>query len=262
MAALTRRLVQALALANFSNALHQGPARRLTSASVLSFLQKPLPLRAVARCPPPLSCVVRRASSSATPEEILLQQRSKKRTRAASNAVNTGGSRARAAIKHRVISLFEKARKAACNGDLEAARTLFGECLSLDATDAHSWLALAQLEADAGNESHARSLFEAACDECGPSVRLLQARGVFEARSGHTEAARTCFKCCMALQPRNAHVAHAWGHMEEGLGNLDAARRVFSESLRVFVNDSGDPAMTIGRPQAIAPQVCLVERAR
>ena len=263
MGVFTRRLMRVLVLASSDAAMLLGPTWRFTGAYILPARLKPVLLCATGRCQQPFCCVVPRASSSMVLQDRALRQRNKVHMPAESQATSVGGSRARAVVKHRVISLFAKAQKAARNGNLAASRALFQQCLALDKMDAHSWLALAKLEAGAGNESCARSLFKAACEACEPNVRLLQARGVFEARSGHAEAARAYFRHCTALQPRNAHVAHAWGLMEEGLGNVDAARRVFSDVLKVFLGRTGRlPAGETGILKATASQARLAERVR
>lgn len=76
--------------------------------------------------------------------------------------------------------LFRDARKELRMGRTNKGIALLEECLSLDATDSHSWLALARAEAWRGNGNVARSLFQNGTKACPDNVHLWQAWAVHD----------------------------------------------------------------------------------
>ncbi|CDF32431.1 TPR repeat-containing protein [Chondrus crispus] len=157
--------------------------------------------------------------------------------------------------KRRVIrATFERARLEERNGNVPIARALYRDCLALDRGDAHSWLALARLEARVGGvnlrvgsdakeitekQSHAegakeaKRLFEEGLRECPDSVHLLQAWAVLEHRCGDRDAARRLFRRGAELEPGNPYVCHAWALLEQREGNTEQARELFKKTLQV-----------------------------
>lgn len=140
----------------------------------------------------------------------------------------------------RVRALFKRAKAAESEGRYTAARELLQQCLRLDSHDAHSWLALANLETrsqaarddrDAAIDS-ARAIFRQGLAHCPENVHLLQAFGVLEHRAGDRDAARRLFAKGLQADPHNPYVAQAWGLLEQRVGNKDEARRLFETSLR------------------------------
>ena len=95
-----------------------------------------------------------------------------------------GSSRRFSTKKQRVLQLFRRAQEAIGHDDLPQARKLLNDCLDLDVADAHSWLALARLEARAGDAGLARSLFVRGRRACPGNVRLTHAQAVLEGRLG------------------------------------------------------------------------------
>lgn len=160
-------------------------------------------------------------------------------------------------MRRQVRAIFERAKEEERNGRMNEARSLLRQCLSLDRRDAHSWLALARLEARTGgvnlrNQSSlqgedetdgerrsngsngaqvARNLFKEGLSECPNSVHLLQAWAVLEHRCGEREAARELFAKGLALEPDNPYVCQAWGLLEQRVGNTEKARDLFSRSV-------------------------------
>ncbi len=138
----------------------------------------------------------------------------------------------------RVRALYQKGRHAIHEGRLESARALFKQCLELDVQDAHSWLALANLETRIGHNSGnssisaARKVFRQGLEHCPENVHLLQAFGVLEHRAGDRDAARRLFALGFEADPDNPYVAQAWGLLEERVGNKEEARCLFAKSVR------------------------------
>ena len=94
------------------------------------------------------------------------------------------GSRRSPSKKQRILALFRRAQQAISNDDLPEARQLLHGCLEIDRADAHSWLALARLEARAGDAGLARTLFVRGRRACPGNVRLTHAQAVLEGRLG------------------------------------------------------------------------------
>lgn len=149
---------------------------------------------------------------------------------------------------------FERARLEERNGKIAIARSLYRHCLTLDRRDAHSWLALARLEARAGGVNlrvgmnakevaerdspadgtqEAKRLFQEGLRECPDSVHLLQAWAVLEHRCGDRDAARRLFRKGAELEPGNPYVCHAWALLEQRDGNTEQARELFRKTLQV-----------------------------
>lgn len=141
---------------------------------------------------------------------------------------------------------FKRAQAAERDGDISKARSLLRQCLALDRRDAHSWLALARLEARSGvldirsdgirtakiaAANAARALFEEGLRECPDSVHLLQAWAVLEHRCGDRDTARKLFARGNAIEPDNPYISHAWGLLEQRVGNNKKARELFQKAV-------------------------------
>lgn len=182
------------------------------------------------------------------------------------------------ALRRQVCATFSRAKQCERAGNLKHARHLLHHCLSLDPRDAHSWLALARLEArlpptsqDEDTNTHvtsrsdvntnqslnsqsnfvspvstssrpatARAIFERGLMHCPDNIHLLHAWAVHEHRVGDSARARTLFERALVLDPQNPYVSQAWGLLEQRAGNVDVARRLFAASVA-------------GRPH---PEVC------
>lgn len=161
----------------------------------------------------------------------------------------------KAEVKRRVRALFHRAKQHERSNAFEPAKQLLRQCVDIDRTDAHSWLALARLVArtahvpepgvdesaetertsdtknerrKAKNAMQASALFEQAVTECPNNVHLLQAWAVHENRHGNRRRARELFSSGLKLDPSNAYVCQAWGRLEQQEGNNDKARELYS----------------------------------
>lgn len=138
-----------------------------------------------------------------------------------------------------VRRIFKRAQAAERSGHISEARALLQKCLELDRHDAHSWLALARLEARTGlpdssgvpRAARARALFEQGLIECPNNVHLLQAWAVLEHRCGDREAARELFQKGYDIEPQNPYISHAWGLLEQRVGNTEKARELFRKTI-------------------------------
>ena len=102
-------------------------------------------------------------------------------------------------IHPQVIKMFNRAQYLMQIGDNQVALKLLKRCLELNPLDSHSWLALARLESRLGNIPRAREVFQLATTTC----------------------------------PKNIHLLHAWGHLEQKHGNEAIARECWSEAMHV-----------------------------
>lgn len=147
--------------------------------------------------------------------------------------------------------------------NLHDSRELLQTCIDLDDSDAHSWLALARIEASTGSLRGARAIVGAALAKCPRNVHLMHAGALFEARMGKIAAARALFAEALQVSPGNAYAAqraqrrraqpprralaqpaapaalalpraslryvvHAWGLAEQQAGNLEGARALYA----------------------------------
>lgn len=134
--------------------------------------------------------------------------------------------------RQKIIALFRGAQEAIGRDDLLKARVLLRHCLEIDQADSHSWLALARLEAGAGDVRLARQLFVRGRRACPGNVHLPHAQAVLEGKLGMHGRARLRFAQAARLEPANAYVCHAWGLMEEQLGRSATAARIYARGLR------------------------------
>lgn len=94
--------------------------------------------------------------------------------------------------------------------------------------------AWARMEATLGNATLARELFTKAVQLDPNNTFVLQAFAVAESKTGgDPEVARGMFEQCIEIDPGCRAAYHAWARMEEGLGNLDEARRLYAAVLRL-----------------------------
>lgn len=84
-------------------------------------------------------------------------------------------------IHPQVFKMFQRAQYLIRNGDNVVAQKLLLRCLELNPYDSHSWLALGRLEGKLGNLERAREVFSESLMRC----------------------------------PKNVHLLHAWGHLEQ-----------------------------------------------
>jgi tetratricopeptide (TPR) repeat protein len=162
--------------------------------------------------------------------------------------------RASSKVRRQVRFLFERAKQAERDGSLGGSRALLLQCLELDRRDAHSWLALARLEArgegvslkfSGSSELSATPDSENsfAGDECasrpatpnGESVACAGLNRLLglpdEAVPRGTSLARQVFAKGVQECPTNVHLLQAWAVLEHRCGDRDAARKLFAQGL-------------------------------
>eukprot|EP01039_Chlorochromonas_danica_P005073 gene5073-5572_t len=128
--------------------------------------------------------------------------------------------------------MFQRASFLMKKGDNIVAKKLLKRCLELNQYDAHSWLALARLEARTGHLGDAAQTFQTAVTHCPNNIHLLHAWGHFEQKHGTLEKARDCWSKAMKIDPLNAYVGHALCLLEQRLGNHDRAREILWKLVR------------------------------
>ncbi|GJQ09038.1 hypothetical protein GpartN1_g829.t1 [Galdieria partita] len=140
-------------------------------------------------------------------------------------------------VKRIVRERFQEAKKAENKGNWKLAIELLRQCLDLDLTDAHSWLALAKLMMKhCFDTEEIRCLLNEAIKHCSENVRLLHVYAVFEYKSGFPNTARQLFRKGLSIETDNGYIYQAWGLMEQRLGNIERARELFHECLQKSSN--------------------------
>jgi tetratricopeptide (TPR) repeat protein len=146
------------------------------------------------------------------------------------------------------LHMFRTAKNMERQGRWRESLTLLERILQKDPKDAHSYLAMAKLEARReGKISHhtrqiqvhqqtnipsrAQRAFEAGTAACPESVHLWQGWAIYEQSRGYIDRARELFEKALILEPHNSYVCHAYSLMERKLGNDDRAVGLIERAL-------------------------------
>jgi tetratricopeptide (TPR) repeat protein len=109
---------------------------------------------------------------------------------------------------------------------------LLRDILDTDPIDAHSYLALARLEAKRqADPCITREAFSNGTIACPDSVHLWQAWAVHEDTIGNTDKARELFETALLLDSTNPYVCHAFGLLNRKQGNDTRAMQLWNEGL-------------------------------
>jgi len=136
--------------------------------------------------------------------------------------------------RSKVVKNYTEALELFRQGKTKAACGLLEQCIKMDPTDSHSWLALARFQSRLEPATTlAIQTFENAIINCPDNVHLLQAFGVEQGRRGHFDRARALFASAKDLQPENSYVYQAWGLLEQRAGNRHRARMLFFKSVKI-----------------------------
>jgi len=183
------------------------------------------------------------------------------------NERSGGGSARNASVRRQVRELYDHARACERAGSLAEARSLLVECLALDRRDAHSWLALARLEARAAGLAGVRSVDVVGTGASPAAAHSSSGSGVGGGGSSNSfgnvpgaavvlredapaaadafpaggdgrgldvaATARRVFQQGLAECPDNVHLLQAWAVLEHRCGNNDSARELFACGLRL-----------------------------
>ena len=141
--------------------------------------------------------------------------------------------------RRNIRRMFRKARDLERSGQWKEATTILQKILAVDPHDAHSYLALARLEARRegsgpqvdSRRSPAREAFRAGTEQCPDSVHLWQAWAVHEQSRGDEDRARELFGKALEIDAKNPYVCHAFGLMEQRAGNVDEAQALWERAL-------------------------------
>mmetsp|Transcript_14963 Transcript_14963/g.41655 ORF Transcript_14963/g.41655 Transcript_14963/m.41655 type:complete len:1081 (+) Transcript_14963:354-3596(+) len=145
--------------------------------------------------------------------------------------------------------MFQTAKNMERQGRWGEAQNLLELILQKDSKDSHSHLALARLLArrEGGPISSSEQLsvttspmptkaqeaFARGTQACPGNIFLLQAWAVYEQQTlGDMSRARELFEECLAIDPVNPYVCHAYSLMEKQLGHYDAAISLLKQVLQ------------------------------
>lgn len=189
------------------------------------------------------------SSNASSQPTSFTSTRRRARPSAAKPSPSRTSSTGSAALRRQIVALFSQAKLAERTGHYEKARHLLHQCLDLNSRDAHSWLALARLEARLSNSN----LHSIASDNTPslPNVDTIKDNDSSATlHENYTDTslqtpttkkdflrrlmvARRTFEQGLFHCPDNLHLLHAWAVHEYRSGDRQRARNLFSQALRI-----------------------------
>jgi tetratricopeptide (TPR) repeat protein len=137
------------------------------------------------------------------------------------------------AQKDEICALFRQAKTLERTGQWRTAVQLYQQILSIDPMDAHSYLALARLQAKGGDDTAAQSIFITGTTACPDCIHLWQAWAVYEQTTTYNMTqAQHLFQRALEIDPCSPYVCHAYGLMERKLGNTQLAVELWERALQ------------------------------
>jgi tetratricopeptide (TPR) repeat protein len=134
--------------------------------------------------------------------------------------------------KQQICDWFRQAKTLERTGQWRTAVQVYQQILETDSRDAHSYLALARLQAKRGDHTAAQSVFSLGTDACPNSIHLWQAWAVYEETvTGNLTEAQRLFERALLIDADSPHVCHAYGLMQRKLGNLPQAVTLWERAL-------------------------------
>ena len=136
--------------------------------------------------------------------------------------------------RRKTRAMFQSAKFKEKAGRWKEASDLLTTILKLDPTDAHTHLALAQLEAKKHRDkdpARARSAFQRGTYYCPNSVHLWHAWARFEEQQNRLDQARSLFHQALKVEKGNPYVCHSYGLMEQKSGLIDVAQQMWYQGL-------------------------------
>jgi tetratricopeptide (TPR) repeat protein len=134
--------------------------------------------------------------------------------------------------KQQICDWFRQAKTFERTGQWRFAVQVYQQILQVDSRDAHSYLALARLQAKRGDHTAAQSIFVQGTNACPNSIHLWQAWAVYEESvTGNLTEAQRLFERALLIDDDSPHVCHAYGLMQRKLGNLTRAVVLWEKAL-------------------------------
>eukprot|EP00592_Proboscia_alata_P000489 CAMPEP_0194371954 /NCGR_PEP_ID=MMETSP0174-20130528/20282_1 /TAXON_ID=216777 /ORGANISM="Proboscia alata, Strain PI-D3" /LENGTH=1077 /DNA_ID=CAMNT_0039150205 /DNA_START=116 /DNA_END=3349 /DNA_ORIENTATION=- len=142
--------------------------------------------------------------------------------------------------KYKIRTLFKRAQKFERSGRWSTACQSYRYILTLEPTDAHTYLALGRLESkrkeplESDEEDAASKVFREGTNHCPQNIHLLHGWAIHEMNRCRYDVARDLFERALALdgQFTNDVVCHAYGLMESNLGFKQKARDLWERALK------------------------------
>ncbi|BDA50860.1 PsbB mRNA maturation factor Mbb1, chloroplastic [Coccomyxa sp. Obi] len=141
------------------------------------------------------------------------------------------------------------------------AESMLRRCLSLDATDGRTYVALGKLLVQQRRYDEARSTYEEGSTATGGQNEYIwQAWATLEARLGKASQARKLYDAAIVANRKHAASWHGWGLLEKRQGNLVKARDLWLKGIRAT---EGTPNPHLYQSIAVlAGEMGYVEEAR
>jgi len=133
---------------------------------------------------------------------------------------------------------FEEGLLAKGRGEIETARALFKEALSIRPDYAEALSAWAALEGEVGSLEEARGLYKQSLEKDPRDSIAYLNWAVLEDRHGNHIEARRLYQKGAEIEPNNAVLVHSWATMERRLGNSAKARELYKRATQLAPEQS------------------------
>jgi ATP-dependent DNA helicase RecG len=133
---------------------------------------------------------------------------------------------------------FEEGLLAKGRGEVEEARALFKEALSIRPDYAEALSAWAALEGEVGSLEEARELYKRSLEKSPLDSMAYLNWAVLEDRHGNHIEARRLYEKGAEIEPSNAVLVHSWATMERRLGNHVKARELYKKATKLAPDQS------------------------
>jgi tetratricopeptide (TPR) repeat protein len=133
---------------------------------------------------------------------------------------------------------FEEGLLAKGRGEVEKARALFKEALSIRPDYAEALSAWAALEGEVGSLEEARELYKRSLEKSPLDSMAYLNWAVLEDRHGNHIEARRLYEKGAEIEPSNAVLVHSWATMERRLGNHVKARELYKKATKLAPDQS------------------------
>ncbi|MCO5590683.1 hypothetical protein L7F22_044657 [Adiantum nelumboides] len=123
-------------------------------------------------------------------------------------------------------------------GNISTARYLFQRGVRASPKNRYAWQAWALFECSQNRKDWARKLFEQGIELNPYDAIILQAFALFEYDCSNPERAREIFKLAASKDPKHQPIWNAWGWMEYKEKNYELARQYYRKSLSINSRDA------------------------
>lgn len=122
------------------------------------------------------------------------------------------------------------------------ALRIYQRARALDPRDGRAYVGMGQVLRQLGEYDAARRCYQDGCDATGgENAYIWQAWGTLEAEEGNVSRARQLYDAATAADKTHAAAWHAWGMFEKSQGNYQRARDLFVKGMRMVPHPRANP---------------------